>query len=106
MQKALMQMTLQSHHVVSDSTGATGMRIIRDIIAGERRPEALAAHRDIRCKEPASTLIAALTGNYRDEHVFVLKQAVALYDVYQEHIIECDREIEKAVSRLTYERGS
>jgi len=102
MQKALMQMNLQLQHAVSDITGVTGMRIIRDIIAGERRPEVLAAHRDIRCKEPAGTLIAALIGNYRDEHVFALKQAVELYDAYQERIRKCDKEIEKAVSRLTH----
>ncbi len=102
MQKALMQMNLQLHHVVSDITGVTGMRIIRAIISGERRPEALATHRDVRCKEPVRTLIAALTGNYRDEHIFALKQALELYDTYQEHIHECDREIEKAVAKLTY----
>jgi len=43
MQKALMQMNLQLHHVVSDITGATGMRIIRAVLAGERDPVALAA---------------------------------------------------------------
>ncbi len=101
MQKALMQMNLQLHHVVSDITGTTGMRIIRAIIAGERRPEILASHRDIRCKEPVKTLIAALTGNYRDEHIFALRQAVELYDAYQERITECDREIEKAMAKLT-----
>jgi transposase len=104
MQKALMQMNLQLHHVVSDITGAIGMNIIRHIIAGERRPEALAAHRDIRCKEPVTTLIAALTGNYRNEHVFALRQAVELYDTYQERIDDCDKEIEKAVAKLNYEK--
>ncbi|MBI4633271.1 MAG: hypothetical protein HY742_05220 [Deltaproteobacteria bacterium] len=51
MQKALMQMNLPLHHVVSDITGATGMKIIRDIIQGERCAAKLAAHRDIRCKK-------------------------------------------------------
>jgi hypothetical protein len=60
MQKALMQMNLQLHHVVSDITGATGMRIIRAVVAGERNPVTLAALRDRRCKESAETI--RLTG--------------------------------------------
>jgi transposase-like protein len=72
MQKALMQMNLQLHHVVSDITGVTGMKIVRAIIAGERDPKALAAHRDVRCKASAATISEALTGHYRPEHVFAL----------------------------------
>jgi transposase len=49
MQKALTQMNLQIHHVISDITGKTGMRIIRAIVAGERDPDTLASYRDIRC---------------------------------------------------------
>jgi transposase len=100
MQKALMQMNLQLHHVVSDITGATGMNIIRDIINGERCAATLANHRDVRCKKSEGTITAALTGHYRDEHVFALRQAVELYDFYQERIFECDKEIEQAVAKL------
>lgn len=100
MQKALMQMNLQLHHVLSDITGDTGMRIIRAIIEGERSASKLAAYRSDRCKESEETIAAALTGNYRPEHVFSLKQAVALYDFYQEQINECDQEIEKALDAL------
>jgi len=70
MQKALMEMNLQLHHVVSDITGATGMRIIRAIVAGERNPDVLAAYRDVRCHSSIETIRAALVGNDRDEHVF------------------------------------
>ena len=100
MQKALMQMNLQLHHVVSDITGATGMKIIRDIIKGERCAATLATHRDIRCKESEKTITAALTGNYRDEHIFTLTQAVELWDFYQERIRECDKRVEKAMAKL------
>lgn len=100
MQKALMQMNLQLHHVVSDITGVTGMKIIRDIIKGERCPARLATHRDIRCKKSEGTIAAALTGNYRNEHVFMLKQAVELYDFYQERIGDCDKQIEQAMAKL------
>ncbi|MFA6412218.1 MAG: IS110 family transposase [Syntrophales bacterium] len=104
MQKALMQMNLQLHHVVSDITGATGMKIIRDIINGERCAATLATHRDIRCKESEKTIAAALTGNYRDEHIFTLMQAVELWDFYQERIRECDTRIEKAMEKLNQKK--
>jgi transposase len=106
MQKALMQMNLQLHHVVSDITGATGMRIIRDILGGQKDAAKLAIHRDIRCKESEKTIAAALTGNYREEHVFALRQAVELYDFYQERINECDKEIERVMEKLNRQKTS
>jgi transposase len=69
MQKALMEMNVQLHHAVTDITGVTGLRIIRAIVAGERNPEVLAAHRDVRCAASEETLRATLTGHYRAEHV-------------------------------------
>jgi len=72
MQKALMEMNLQLHHVFSDIAGATGMWIIRAIVDGERDPEVLAAFRDIRCHSSLDTIKAALVGNDREEHVFAL----------------------------------
>lgn len=101
MQKALMEMNLQLHHVVSDITGATGMRIIRAIVAGERDPEVLAAFRDIRCHSSIEMIKAALVGNDRDEHIFALTQSLELYDVYQAKIEDCDRKLEVAVAALT-----
>jgi hypothetical protein len=100
MQKALMQMNLQLHHVVSDITGATGMRIIRAIIAGQRDPQELALFRDIRCKASSETIAKALEGNYRQEHLFALKQAVHLYDTYQASVAACDQEIEAVMQSL------
>lgn len=100
MQKALMQMNLQLHHVVSDITGVTGMKILRAIVAGERDPNVLATHRDCRCKASTATICAALTGNYRPEHVFALRQAVELYDAYQSKLLACDAEIERTVRAL------
>lgn len=101
MQKALMEMNLQLHHVVSDITGATGMRIIRAIVAGQRDPEVLAAYRDIRCHSSIDVIKAALVGNDRDEHIFALTQSLELYDVYQAKIEDCDRKLEVAVAALT-----
>jgi len=104
MQKALTFMNLQLHHVISTVTGITGMRIIRAIVAGERDPDKLAAMRDVRCKETVETIRNALIGNYQPEHVFALKQSLALYDFYQRCIDECDAEIERAVALLNTER--
>jgi transposase len=101
MQKALMEMNLQLHHVVSDITGATGMRIIRAIVAGERDPEVLAAYRDIRCHSSIEGIKAALLGNDRAEHIFALTQSLDLYDFYQTKIEDCDRKLEAAVAALT-----
>ena len=100
MQKALMQMNVQLHHVVRDVTGVTGMKILRAIVAGERDPKSLAQHRDVRCKASIETIEAALGGHYQDEHVFELTQAVALYDFYQTQITQCDARIESALKRL------
>ena len=76
MQKALIQMNLQLHHVVTDITGTTGMAIIRAVVAGERDPAVLAAHRDPRCHASLGTIRQALVGNDREEHVFALTQAL------------------------------
>lgn len=100
MQKSLMQMNVQLHHVVTDITGVTGLRIIRAIVAGERDCRALAAHRDVRCKASLETIEAALTGNYRDEHVFALKTALDFFDFCQVKIAECDASIESALRGL------
>src|SRR5215217_2643907 len=100
MQKALMQMNVQVHHVVSDIMGVTGMRILRAIVAGERDPGVLAANRDRRCRADVETIQRALTGNWRDEHLFALDQALALYDTCQEKVVACDRKIEAMLKRI------
>lgn len=100
MQKALVYMNLQLHQVVTDITGATGMKILRAIIAGERDAEVLAALRDVRCKASVETIREALSGNYQPEHLFSLTQAVALYDFYQQQVAACDVEIERTLVQL------
>ncbi len=100
MQKALMQMNLQLHHVVTDVSGTTGMKIIRAIIAGERDASVLATHRDAHCKQSMDTIRDALVGNYQAEHVFELTQAVELYDFHQTQIARCDLRIEEAIKQL------
>jgi transposase len=93
MQKALSQMNLLLHNVVSDITGVTGMRIIKAILAGERDPLILAGFRDPRCKNSKETIARSLEGHYKPEHLFSLKQAVELYEFYQAKIADCDHQI-------------
>lgn len=100
MQKALVQMNLQLPIVISDITGVTGLRILRDIIGGQRDPQALAQHRDHRCQASAAEITAALTGHYRPEHVFVLQQNLELFDAYQHQLAACDTAIEAHVLTL------
>jgi hypothetical protein len=100
MQKALMQMNLQLHHVVADITGVTGMKILRSIVDGETDPALLAEYRDVRCKSSVATIRDALTGNYRAEHVFALRQALELYDFYQSKLSDCDVEIDRVLRAL------
>ncbi len=93
MQKALSQMNLQLHNVVTDITGVTGMRIIKRILEGERNPKALAALRDVRCKNDEATIARSLQGNYRPEHLFNLRQALELCEFHQAKIADCDQQI-------------
>jgi hypothetical protein len=94
MQKALTQMNLHLHKVISNVAGVTGMNIIRAIIAGERDPQKLALMREPGVKNTSEVIAKALEGDYRAEHLFALKQAVELYDFYHRQIKACDGEIE------------
>lgn len=100
MQKALIQMNLQLSVVISDITGGTGLRILRDIVAGQRDPDQLAHHRDPRCRASTAEIVAALTGHYRPEHLFVLQQNLELFDMCQTQLAACDVAIEAHVRRL------
>jgi transposase len=107
MQKALLQMNIQLSQAVSDVTGVTGQAIIRAILSGVRDPKMLASLREPGCKKSEEELGKALTGTWREEHLFVLKQAVALYDFYTQQILECDEEIERVygLTRPDWEAG-
>jgi hypothetical protein len=95
MQKALDQMNLQLHHVISDITGLTGTAIIEAILKGERDPAILAKMRDRRIKASEETIAAALVGDYRPEHLFTLRQSLAAYRHCQQLVAACDVEIEQ-----------
>jgi transposase len=104
MQKALTQMNLKLHHVLSDITGVTGLAIVQDIVAGVRDPLKLAAHRHGGCKASEQEIIAALTGNYRAEHLFALRQNFEAFEFYQRQITDCDQAIEAHLTNLAQTR--
>src|SRR5579863_2815051 len=101
MQKALVEMNIHLHNAISDITGITGIAIVKAIVAGETNPKNLAKLRDPRCKQPLEVIESSLKGNYREEHLFVLKQAIEAYDFYQRQIAECEESIKKKLSSLT-----
>ena len=100
MQKALIQMNVQLPLVVRDITGVTGLRILRDIVAGHTDPQALAQHRDYRCHASEAEIVAALTGNYRPEHVFGLRQNLEAFDYVQLQLTACDMMIDAHLQAL------
>lgn len=100
MHKSLEQMNLQLHKVLSDVTGVTGWKILQAILAGERDPVVLAQMKHPLVQSSQDTIAQALTGDWRAEHLFTLRQAVELYEVYQQKIEACDQEIEKYMQSL------
>lgn len=104
-QKALEQMNLKLTEVISDVTGKTGMDILHAILKGERDPLELAKFRNEHCKISEAGLAQALLGNWREEHLFSLKQAVGLWESYQNLIRECDHEIERYLATLPDRSG-
>src|SRR5712691_10760793 len=101
MQHPLLQLHIQLSHPLRDITGDTGQRLIRAIVAGERDPQHLAALRNERCKKDAHEIAMALTGTWREEHLFGLPHTLALFDFYTAQISACDAQIERAFSLIT-----
>lgn len=95
MQKSLTQMNVKLEKVLSDISGVTGMLIINAILEGQRDPEALAELRDVRCHNDEATIAKALHGEWRDEHLFTLRQAREQYRMCGTLIAECDSRIEE-----------
>ena len=94
MQKVLTQMNVQLANVISDLSGMTGQRIVRAIVSGERDPKKLADLSNYRIRASREEIAKSLEGNWRPELLFVLKQEVNMYDIYQRRIGECDHELE------------
>jgi transposase len=100
MQKALDQMNLQVHHVISDITGQTGLAIVDAVLGGERNPQVLAKLRHQRIKASEEVIAKSLVGDYRPEHLFTLRQSLMAYRSYQDLIADCEREIRQALEQF------
>jgi hypothetical protein len=105
-QKAMLQMNVQLSQALSDITGETGLAIIRAIVAGERDPQKLAALRDRNCKKSAEEIGKALTGTWRAEYLFIVKQSLELYDFYTQQVEVCDAEIERTYALIRPDWGA
>src|ERR1700730_4483164 len=100
MQKALNEMNLHLHHVLSDISGLSGLAILDAILAGERDPRKLASLADYRVKKSQAQIEAALTGDYRPELLFVLNQSLQDYRQIQQQLAQCDLRIEKQLAQI------
>lgn len=100
MHKALTQMNLQIHHVINDITGLTGLAIIDAILQGQRDAAELAKLRHYRIQADEETIRKSLVGNWRGEHLFLLKQSRKMYSYYQQQILEADAEMARLVEHL------
>lgn len=100
MQKAMLHMNIQLSQAISDVTGETGQAIIRAIVAGQRDPHKLAELRNFRCKKSEAEIAQALTGTWREEHLFVLKQSLEIYDHYTRQIAACDTQVEQTYTTI------
>jgi hypothetical protein len=106
MQKALSQMNLQLHHVLSEITGLSGLAIIEAILAGERDPVKLAGLCNGRVKSPREKVAKSLEGDYRLEHLFALRQSLIGYRFYQKLIAEVDVELQLKMRELPRAEGA
>ena len=93
MEKALQLMNIKLSYALSDIGGVSGMSIMRAIVGGERDPLVLAGLRNRRVKKSEEAFVRALTGNFQEEYIFSLKQALDLYDFAQQQLVECDEKI-------------
>jgi transposase len=105
MQKALEQMNLKLTEIISDITGRTGSLIIQAILRGVRDPEKLARYRHPLCKASSAEIAQALTGTYRDEHLFALWQAYHAWQFYRKQRDEIDERIAQQLAQMKQNRA-
>lgn len=106
MQKALTQMNIHLHVVLSDVTGVSGMKILRAIAAGERDPARLASLADTQVRASREEIAQALSGHYTDEHLFVFRQALDLFDVFQAKVRDCDEQLAAYLGKFEGKSGA
>ena len=103
MQKSLDQMNVRVHRAVSSIEGVTGMAIVQAIVSGERNPQQLAKLRDPHCKKSEEEIAEQLSGHWREDHLFSLKQALKMYEAIQERIAAYEKEILRKLGQMERE---
>src|SRR5262249_5945974 len=98
-------MNVKLAEVVSDVTGVTGLAIIRAILAGQRDPLELARLRHDKCRRSQAEIARALYGNWREEHLVALRQALELYQTYQAKRRACEDRSERHLGTLADQGG-
>jgi hypothetical protein len=101
MQQALERMNIKFHDVISDLTGVSGLKVVRAILQGERRPGELLALCDEQIQKKKSVAVKeSLRGCWKKEQLFALRQALELWETYQQKITDCDRELAALLHQL------
>jgi len=101
MQQALERMNIKFHDVISDLAGVSGLKVVRAILKGERRPGELLALCDPQIQKKKSAAVKeSLRGCWKKEQLFALRQALELWEAYQQKIADCDREIQELLQQL------
>jgi transposase len=101
MQQALERMNIKFHDVISDLTGVSGLKVVRAILKGERRPGELLSLCDEQIQKKKSVAVKeSLRGCWKKEQLFALRQALELWETYQQKIADCDREMESLLQQL------
>jgi len=101
MQQALERMNIKFHDVISDLVGASGLKVVRAILQGERDPAQLLGLCDPQIQKRKSAAVQeSLRGCWRPEHLFALRQALELWEYFHQKISECDRAIEAQLQQL------
>jgi len=95
MQKALELMNIKLHTVISDLLGKTGLLMVRAILNGERNPDELIKLKDHRIKASEEDIKKSLDGIWKEEYLFMLKQAHEEYTFYQNQINACEEKIKE-----------
>jgi hypothetical protein len=105
MQKALDLMNVRLHTVISQIHGVSGLRVIRAILAGQRDPVALSELCDMMIlKRKRQEVIKSLEGDWREHHLFALRQALEGYEFCQRQAAACDQEIEALLQRINQDK--
>jgi len=101
MQQALERMNIKLHDVISDLTGVSGLKVVRAILKGERRPGELLALCDEQIQKNKSAAVKeSLRGCWKKEQLFGLRQALELWETYKQKIADCDREMEGLLEQM------